>query len=91
MSRVTYYDNKRFRITADDNNGVLGLDIESGYCATQAVVYDDNTIGCDNPGILNKAIRRAINIIVTKRTGKPALVNINIMNEKKTYREYYNL
>ena len=88
MKEKELYNNKRFRITQSETGAIY---IESGYYATSATTYHDNTVGYDNPGILNKAIRRAINNIVTRQTGKPALVNINVMNEKKTYREYFQL
>lgn len=88
----TYYDNKKFTIRAGYTNGVVGIDITTVLYATHGVVYDNNTIGYDNPSAAStKAIRRAVNSIVERLTGKPALVNINIMNELKTYTDYYNL
>lgn len=86
----TLYDNRLFRISQNEHGG-LWIDNNTTNYTTSATIYDDNTVGYSHPGVMTKASRRAINSIVERQTGKPALVKINILGEHITYEEYYNL
>ena len=85
------YNNQRFTISRSSSGTGLYIDNNATGFSTGATLYDDNTLGYDNPGVLTKAIRRAINRIVERETGKPAMIDVNIMHELRTYKDFHNL
>lgn len=84
------YDNNNFTIQQNEHGGLWVTNNRTGY-TTSATVYDNNTVGYDWPSVMTKASRRAIDAIVRKQTGKPALMRVSLLGEYKTYGEYYGL
>ena len=84
------YNNRNFTISMTEHGGLWIDNNRTGY-TTSATIYANNTVGYDYPGILTKAMKRAINTIVERETGRPALVKISPLGEYQTYSEHFNL
>lgn len=86
----TLYDNKRFIIQQTEAGGLWISNMQTGY-TTSATVYDNNTVGYTAPGVMTKDSRRAIDRIVQRQTGRPAMVKVDIWGSMETYAAHFKL